>query len=244
MSRGVRMAKHGTTDWPDLFERSDVLIVGIAASRLGPGAEVLEISILDTNGEVRYEASILPQGPIRPDAVERHGLTLEELRELGACSWPEHHEAVAALICDADAVLAYNASHTSETIAHTAERHGRHLPAARWRCLMLDYAVYRAAPDPDQERETLFDEIADYLENGEDLRALDVATLALSLLRAVAALQRFLASADGLDQHLVEIRHELGRRSDESRGGGLGGSLLWGCAFAIALLLLVLIADC
>ena len=245
------MAKRGTKDWSDLLNRPDVLVVGTATSGFGPEAEVLEIAILDTLGEVRYEAPVLPEGPIQPDAGTLHDLTLETLREMGARSWPEHHEAVAALLRDADTVLAYNASHNSESIAQTAERYGLHLPGAQWRCLMLDYAVYRAAPDPKQERERQSDKTADYFENGEERRALGDATLALSLMQVVAEWQRFIASRDGLVQDLVEIRHELERRSDETGGGGLGGllasfvrSFVWGCVIAGALLLLVLNANC
>ena len=245
------MARRGTKDWSDLLNRPDVLVVGTATSGLGPEAEVLEIAILDTLGEVRYEAPVLPEGPIQPDSGTLYDLTLETLREMGARSWPEHHEAVAALLRDADTVLAYNASHNSESIAQTAERYGLHLPGAQWRCLMLDYAVYRAAPDPKQERERQSDKTADYFENGGERRALGDATLALSLMQVVAEWQRFIASRDGLVQDLVEIRHELERRSDETGGGGLGGllasfvrSFVWGCVIAGALLLLVLNANC
>ena len=244
MSQGARMAKRGTTDWSDLLQRPDVLIVGIATSGLGPEAELLEIAILDTLGAVRYEAPVLPEGPIQPDASARHDLTLDGLREMDAHSWPEHHGAVAALLRDADAVLAYNAAHTSQTIAQTAERYGLHLPGARWRCLMLDHAVYRAAPDPAQERETTSDKTADYLENGEERRALGDATLALSMMKVVVGWQRLSASSDRLVQDLVEMRHGLERRSDATGGGGLGGLLLLGCVFAVALLLLVQIANC
>ena len=245
------MAKRGTPDWSDLLNRADVLVVGIAMSRLGPEAEVMEVAILDTLGEVRYQAPVLPAGPIHPDASALHDLTLEGLREMGARSWSDHHEAIAALLRDADTVLAYNASHISETIARTAQRCGLHPPAARWRCLMLDYAVYQAAPDPDQEREHQSDELADHLENGQERRALGDATLALSLMKVVAEWQRFIASRDGLVEDLVEIRHELKRRPQKTGGGGLGellasafNSLLWGCVLAVAILLLVLIGSC
>lgn len=245
------MAKRGTTDWSDLLNRPDVLVVGTAMSRLGQDAEVMEIALLDTLGEVRYQAPVLPGGPIQPDASAVHDLTLEGLREMGARSWSEHHEAIAALLRDADAVLAYNASHISETIARTARRYGLHPPVARWRCLMLDYAVYQAAPDPNKEREHQSDELADHLQNGQERRALGVATLALTLMKVVAEWQRFIASRDGLVEDLVEIRHELKRRSDKTGSGGLGellasavNSILWGCVFAVAILLLVLIRNC
>lgn len=125
-------------DWSALLDRPDVLIVDTETAGLGNLAQVTEVAVLDTTGELRYEAWSFPKGRIssRP-AYERR--RRERLKEKGARPWPEVHGELVDVLQTATLVLAWNAGFDQRMLAQTSERNGLSMPELPWHDLMRDY---------------------------------------------------------------------------------------------------------
>ena len=112
----------------DLFDRTDVLVLDTETTGLGDKAEIVEIAIVDTVGETRYSAPVMPQSRISAEASDIHGLTRKRLRGLNATPWPEHHEIVTDLLANATVVLGWNVDFDWRLLEQTATRYGVKLP--------------------------------------------------------------------------------------------------------------------
>ena len=77
-----------TTDWPELLDRPDVLILDSETTRLGENGEIVEIAIIDTTGEPVLDRLVLPVGRIAAGAARVHGITRDMLRAADAQPWP------------------------------------------------------------------------------------------------------------------------------------------------------------
>ena len=132
--------------WQRLLNREDVLILDTETTGLDHLAEVIDLAVIDTRGQVRMNVLILPQetGEIKRHAAEVHGLTRRKLIAEGAQQWPAVHEEFVALLDQAQVVLAYNAPFDSRLLEQSARRHGLSLPKKRWRCILNDYRALRA----------------------------------------------------------------------------------------------------
>ncbi len=174
---------NGTSDWAQLLDRSDVLIVDAETTGAGKWAEVVDVALIDTTGAVRYNAKVLPASNI-PSDKSIHGGELLLLRLNGARPWQECHESITGLLKGADTVLAYNAAHDKRVLNQTAIRYGLALPRdVGWRCLMSDYAAYRGG-----QRFKLEDasDCEGVLRGRQVHEALPDCQLALDLMRSVA----------------------------------------------------------
>ena len=124
-----------TTNWPELLDRPDVLILDSETTRLGENGEIVEIAIIDTTGEAVLDRLVLPVGRIAAGAARVHGITRDMLRAADAQPWPATHARAVRLLRAASAVLIYNADFDRDMLEQTAARHGRRFPrlAARVR---------------------------------------------------------------------------------------------------------------
>lgn len=138
--------RHGADRWADWLDRPDVLIIDTETTGLGNTAEVLEVAVLDTAGELRFHALSLPKGRIPTAASDIHGLTRDRLKAEGARPWPDVHRELAAVLAEAKAVLAWNADFDRRMLRQTGNRHGlrfRHPPASAWHDLIPAYRKMR-----------------------------------------------------------------------------------------------------
>ncbi len=123
-------------EWRALLDRTDVLIVDTETNGRGDGAEVIEVAVVDTTGQTRFESLALPEGRIRR---RTHGLTFARLKAEGARPWPLVHPDLVAALDGAEAVLAWNSPFDLRILVQTARRHGLDMPALPWRDLLADY---------------------------------------------------------------------------------------------------------
>lgn len=123
-------------EWRALLGRTDMLIVDTETNGRGDGAEVIEVAVVDTTGQTRFESLALPEGRIRR---RTHGLTFARLKAEGARPWPFVHPELAAALDGAKAALAWNSPFDLRILAQTARRHGLDMPALPWRDLLADY---------------------------------------------------------------------------------------------------------
>ena len=135
-----------TTDWPELLDRPDVLILDSETTRLG---EIVEIAIIDTTGEAGLDRLVLPVGRISAGAASVHGITRDMLRAADAQPWPATHARAVRLLRAASAVLIYNADFDRDMLEQTAARHGRRFPRLAARYAMREYAAHCRARGED-----------------------------------------------------------------------------------------------
>lgn len=148
--RRKKAAANIRANWKELLGREDVLILDTETTGLDKNAELVEIALLDTAGNVRLNEPVLPQAPIHAKAKEAHGLDEAKLRKLGAKPYPEIHPKVDKLLSGCSVLLVYNAEFDVRMLNQTLERY-RIRPEAgedaerpvHWVCVMKEYAAYR-----------------------------------------------------------------------------------------------------
>ncbi len=106
---------------------------------LGPDAEIVEIGILDAQGEIMFESLIRPKAKIPKAASKIHGITNEAVSH--APAWPEVHNQVCSILKNQNLVI-YNAAYDNRLLEQTAGVYGLTLPGYRFYCAMLGYAQF------------------------------------------------------------------------------------------------------
>ena len=106
----------GVDHWPDLLERTDVLILDTETTGFADQSEVIDVAVLDTCGTVRFDRLSMPAGRIPTQATAVHGLTRADLRRQKAPAWPEVHDDLVRVLTAAKIVIAYNADFDSRLL--------------------------------------------------------------------------------------------------------------------------------
>lgn len=123
-----------------LLDRDDVLILDTETTGLSQ-AEVIEVAVIDTRGEVLLESLVAPRVKrMNPYAERVHGISLKMLE--GAPSWPEVFPALAAL-AERRTILAWNAPFDASMLRQTSERWAIEHPSWLFVCAMRLYAKRR-----------------------------------------------------------------------------------------------------
>jgi DNA polymerase-3 subunit epsilon len=63
------------------------LFLDTETTGISPQAEIIEVAVIDHDGELLYESLVKPQGQIEPDALRVHRITQEMLQQ--APKWPD-----------------------------------------------------------------------------------------------------------------------------------------------------------
>lgn len=72
--------KAAAVAWADaLLDRDDVLIIDTETTGLHEGAEVCQLALINTRGEVLLDTLVRPYGEMDPGAEEVHGISMERL---------------------------------------------------------------------------------------------------------------------------------------------------------------------
>ncbi len=196
----------GTGDWASLLNRTDVLILDTETTGLDSDAEVIEVSVINTRGDLRMDELALPVDGVPQGAANIHGLTLARLRQLGARQWRVVNAELRAVLADASLVLVYNASYDRRLLEQTCVRHGLSLPTVPWRCVMLEYADLRREPNPKGHgwKWHKLDEACHYegVSSSQEHRALSDTRMTLALMRTVVAKEN--AITEERDQKIIE----------------------------------------
>lgn len=139
-------SRAGTTvssNWNELLDRTDVLILDTETTGLGTEAEIIEIAVIDSTGAVLVDTVSLPQDDVPKAASDIHGLTYTRLKRLGAQPWPKIHEELLSVLKGASLVLGWNVSFDRRMLQQTANRHGLRMTKVSWRDLLADYRAMR-----------------------------------------------------------------------------------------------------
>jgi DNA polymerase-3 subunit epsilon len=108
---------------------------------ISPRDEIVEICVLDSDGQPLLDQLVKPNRPISPDARRLHGINESDVA--GAPSWAEVAPQIQAAL-KGRLVAAYNADFDRRMLAQTSLSHRVSLPLheADWFCIMKAYAQY------------------------------------------------------------------------------------------------------
>lgn len=125
----------------DLIKSDDFVVLDTETSGLDSTAEIVQIAIIDSQGNVLLDTLVKPTRPIPTDASRIHGIFDENVKD--ALAWKDTLSHVEYLIKDRDVVI-YNADFDIRLMRQSAK--AVDIEWARglgfWHCAMLAYAEY------------------------------------------------------------------------------------------------------
>lgn len=111
--------------------------------------EIVEISIIDDQGNVLIDTRVRPKKPIPSIATDIHGIRDDMVTN--APSWNEVHGTVFSALADRHVVI-FNAEFDLRMLQQTASKHGLTCPPITASCAMTAYAEYYADWDESHTR--------------------------------------------------------------------------------------------
>lgn len=168
--------------WAHLLDRHDVLVLDTQTTGLDADAEVTDVAVIDTRGQV----------------------LLHDLRREGATCYRDIHDPLMRVLGQATTVCVYNAGFDLQMVEQSAARHGLDATiGADVVCIMEEYADLYTADG----RWSKLDDVAaaeGVSVGGARHRPLTDARLTLGLMRAVVERERAHVRRDRLEQ-----KHEV-----------------------------------
>lgn len=165
-----------------LLERDDILILDTETTSAGKGAEVIELSVINTKGEVLLDTLIKPKvQKMNPFAQRVHGISLNMLQD--APTWPEVLPSLAEL-ADRRTVLAWNAPFDRGMLEQTSEVWGLEHPRWLFVCAMRLYAKKRGIKIRGLHKCVVDEDVGHLFDTYKSHRALGDIVFVLEVLRA------------------------------------------------------------
>ena len=117
------------------------VILDTETTGLNNTAEIIEISLIDANGNVLLNTLVKPKRKMRSDnkAVSIHGITNEMLKN--APKWEDIHNTFCNLISGKRVVI-YNAKYDVRLLEQTANKYGLTIPELNPECAMMIYGAW------------------------------------------------------------------------------------------------------
>ncbi len=138
LSQRDRRATVAWARW--VLRASNVVLLDTETTGLDQTAEVVEIALLTSRGEVVCDSLIRPLGPIPAAATAIHHLDAAAVAH--APTWAELYPRIVGLL-HRRLVVVYNAAYDRRLLDQTCARAGRpSLRPAAWHCAMLEYARF------------------------------------------------------------------------------------------------------
>ena len=166
----------------NLLERDDVLILDTETTGL-KDAEVIEVSVINTRGEVLLDTLVRPRkATMNPHAQRVHGISLSELGNQP--TWPEILPELSELT-DRATVLAWNAPFDARMLEQTSAAWGLTHPKILFACAMQMYARLKQTKRTGLHKAVGQEGLAHLLEMHQSHRALGDVRFVLEVLRAI-----------------------------------------------------------
>jgi DNA polymerase-3 subunit epsilon len=165
-----------------LLGRDDVLILDTETTGMGE-AEVIELSVIDTRGELLLDTLVKPRRrSMNPYAQRVHGITFAMLED--APTWPQVLPELQRLV-DRSTVLAWNAPFDARMLEQTSEGWGLVHPRILFVCAMRLYAGLHLSRRHALHKAVAEQGLSHLLERHRSHRALGDVTFVLEVLRSV-----------------------------------------------------------
>lgn len=131
--------KEAASEWArGILGRSDVVILDTETTDLY--GEVIELAIINLQGDVLYNGRFNPLSPISEGAQSVHGITAEMVAS--EPRFADDYVTICNHLTSAELVLIYNAAFDVERLRTTCELHGVDMPSFKTDCLMEWYAQF------------------------------------------------------------------------------------------------------
>lgn len=196
----------------------------------GLKGELLDLAVIDPNGNVLYNSLLKPRCPIEESAKAVHHIdeAMVSSAPTFADEWPKIYDAIRGRI-----IIAYNAKFDYERFVHTARVHNVSLPNSTWQCLMLPYACHWNAPPRFPDRPEPAWQKLEYacqqqgINTGEQKhRALCDTLITLALIKRIAQLgpaTRKYCEAPEPWPSMIGIDEILSKQQPQQQGSALPG---------------------
>lgn len=133
-------ARDAATEWARvILSEPRVVFLDTETTGFGPGAEIVDVGIVDASGRTLFESLVRPRQPIPPDAYAIHGISDAMVAE--APEWPDVGPLVSHILLESTVVV-YNAAFDLQMINQMNARYNAPLLPASWHCAMLQYAAF------------------------------------------------------------------------------------------------------
>ncbi|CDG20611.1 putative DNA-directed DNA polymerase [Xenorhabdus poinarii G6] len=168
--------------------KEDIIILDTETTGLKNDDEIIEISIINAEGDILLNTLIKPQKKIPLDAIKIHGITNEDVQH--EPMWSDIYKKYREIV-KGKTVIIYNKSYDTKIIRQTCKKYELPTPRIKSECAMLLYAEYYGEINKrtgDYKWHKLTDAIHDNkLEvSGEAHRALTDARMTLELMKRMA----------------------------------------------------------
>lgn len=121
------------------WKEIEFIILDTETTGLSLWDEIIEISIIDSKGNLLYDSLVKPTIPIPLDAIEMHGITNEDVSR--APTWDKVWEEIAPLL-STKKILIYNRDFDISKISYCCSLYNLELPKLDSECVMETYADY------------------------------------------------------------------------------------------------------
>ncbi|MDE9429649.1 3'-5' exonuclease [Xenorhabdus bovienii] len=168
--------------------KEDIVILDTETTGLKSDDEIIEISIINADGNVLLDTLIKPQKKIPPDATRIHRITNEDVQHKPL--WSDVYKKYREIV-KGKTVVIYNKSYDTKIIRQTCKKYELPTPRIKSECAMLLYAKYEGIINK-RTGEYKWHKLTDaiYKNNiqvtGEAHRALTDARMTLELLKFMA----------------------------------------------------------
>lgn len=133
--------REAAIEWAcDVVRRGNVVYLDTETTGLGDDDEIIDIAVIDGDGDVLLDTLVRPRCPISPGATAVHGI--DQAMVAHAPEWPEVYPRLDAVLSRYPSVIVYNAAFDRRMIAQVCRAHGLAMPRAEWHCAMLKYAAF------------------------------------------------------------------------------------------------------
>jgi DNA polymerase-3 subunit epsilon len=117
----------------------DTIFLDTETTGLGSGAEIIDLGVVDLQGNVLIDTLIAPRRSIPPETTRVHGIVDADV--VGAPTWIEVYPILAALLRHRPVVV-YNADFDRRMIAGCCAADGIDGETGEWHCAMRHYAAW------------------------------------------------------------------------------------------------------
>jgi len=132
--------RQAAIDWArSAVSDPDTLYLDTETTGLDAHAEVVEISVVDSDGAVLLDTLVRPQSTIPPDAEAVHGIS--NAMASTAPEWPQVYDELVWII-GRRRVVVYNADFDYRLVTQMNDRHRIRHTLPEWQCAMRQFSGY------------------------------------------------------------------------------------------------------